>query len=154
MDFMGFFLFGAVALLVFIYASVVIYVTVKRRPSRKYHLAIAGSLLLFLVLLGGWLYQIYFLNERLAIAAGEGDLAKVQLLLARGASPNSEGPDGVSTALIEAAWGGHTAIVELLLAKGADVNRRDSEGKRALDRAREEGHEEIVRMLIKAGAKE
>ncbi len=152
MDFGGFLLFGLVALTFLLYAPYAIYAFAKRKRLHRLHLSVAGAMLLFLLVLGGWLYYIYGLNEPLAGAAADGDVTRVRSLLARGASPNAEGPDGSFTALIAAAENGHAEIVRLLLDRGADINRRDFEGKTALDRAREAGHAEIVQILERAGA--
>jgi len=73
--------------------------------------------------------------------------------LDRGASPNAEGVDEISTALIDASIYNHKAIVQMLLSEGADVNQTDSEGKTALQRASQEGNKDIVQILKRAGAK-
>lgn len=39
--------------------------------------------------------------------------------------------------------------VKLLLAKGADPNLRDASGKTAIDRARESGQKEILKLINK-----
>lgn len=85
----------------------------------------------------------------LHIAAAEGQLAAVRLLLARRVSKVDEttpfelrscgGPGfasecvrGRQTALMFAVAGGHNAVVEELIARGADVNRRDYSGTKVL----------------------
>jgi ankyrin repeat protein len=58
---------------------------------------------------------------------------------------------------MQAAWHGHDDVVRFLLDQGADVNVRtweDGELRTPLRLARRGGHEEIVRTLIAAGAKE
>jgi hypothetical protein len=99
------------------------------------------------VILGGEIRQQYFLNEPLVTACGDGDMTKVQELLARGASPDAYGIDFVGTALIAAASSGHREIVTLLLRRGAHVGLEDSSGRTAAERARENGHDEIAQML-------
>jgi len=62
------------------------------------------------------------------------------------------------TALLEAVILGdggqsHHQVVRLLIAAGADLELGDSEGRTPLTHARERGHEEIARLLERAGAK-
>jgi hypothetical protein len=111
--------------------------------------SVAGVLLLSLclALLGGKIRQQYFLNEPFVTACGDGDLAKAQELLARGASPDAYGIDFVDTALSAAAASGHKEIVALLLRSGAHIDQKDSNGKTAEERARETGHGEIAQMI-------
>jgi len=52
--------------------------------------------------------------------------------------------------LLRAAWDGNTAEVKRLLARKADVYYRDSDGFRAIDRARDNGHRAIVALLQQA----
>ncbi len=49
--------------------------------------------------------------------------------------------------LIAAATRGDLAAVRSLLARGADVTYRDSDGFRAIDRARDHGHDDVVAAL-------
>jgi hypothetical protein len=100
-----------------------------------------------LVFLGGKIRQQYFLNEPFVTACADGDLAKAQGLLARGASPDAYGIDFVDTALSAAAASGHREIVDLLLRSGAHVDQKDSHGKTAAERARENRHDEIAQMI-------
>ena len=58
-------------------------------------------------------------------AAGRGDLAEVERLLAGGASVRAADARG-RTALINAAYGAHLEIAALLIARGADVNVQDN----------------------------
>lgn len=84
-------------------------------------------------------------------AAGDGDVATVQNLLAAGAEVNAAGAYG-KTALIAAAAGGHIEIVRLLLRHGAHVNAQKSDGFSALISAVFFGHEAVVRVLLEHGA--
>ncbi len=54
--------------------------------------------------------------------------------------------------LIAAAAEGNTKRVRALLNDGADVNARDTQGRTALARAAERGHNQIAKLLEKAGA--
>jgi len=47
---------------------------------------------------------------------------------------------------------GSVEIVRMLLDAGADVNARQPEGFRAIDAARQEGHEELEQLLLERGA--
>lgn len=51
--------------------------------------------------------------------------------------------------LVDAAWNGNIEKVKELLEKGADVDFIDSDGFKAIDRARDNGHDEIVKILEK-----
>ena len=80
----------------------------------------------------------------------------VRQLLEGGESANSTGPSG--TALALAAWHGHKSTVQLLLKMGADLNAQEVIRKSrygfgqltntALHSAIEEGHEDIVDVLL------
>jgi ankyrin repeat protein len=83
-------------------------------------------------------------------AALEGDIAKVQDLLAKGADVNAQNRFG-GTALMLAASQGDTAIVEALLAKGADVNAKSNEGWTALTDAILAGQVAIAQILLDRG---
>ena len=56
--------------------------------------------------------------------------------------------------MIKAAWKGDLQEVKNLLQKGADWKYRDSDGFSALDRARDNGHQEIVKLLENAANKQ
>ena len=100
MDFLGFILFILLALCWVggVITAIFTRITVVRRTS----LLFMGGVSLLLALLGWFIYQVYFLDEALAIAAMEGDTAQVKSLLARGASPNAEfNGHGALTSAIE-----------------------------------------------------
>jgi serine/threonine-protein phosphatase 6 regulatory ankyrin repeat subunit A/serine/threonine-protein phosphatase 6 regulatory ankyrin repeat subunit B len=95
-------------------------------------------------------------KEELLNAAGEGDIAQVQALLAQGADPNAADENG-ATALMWAAKGGSLDMVKALVAKGADPKKKGAiytnEKKSSyygnfLCAAAGEGHEDIVRYGI------
>ncbi len=73
-------------------------------------------------------------------AAFGGHTATVKLLLERGAQ-NKE------STLLSAAYMGHVDVVRLLLNNGTDVNVKNSQGKTALDLAREQGHTATANLL-------
>jgi len=108
----------------------------------------AGAVaVIVLFVLGTRIRQQYFLNEPLVSACSEGDLAQAQWLLARGASADAYGVDFAETALIAACRSGHREIVSLLLRSGANAGLQDTQGKTALQRAREAGHDDVVLLL-------
>lgn len=85
-------------------------------------------------------------------AAGLSEVEMVQLLLRRGADPNTGDKDNL-TPLQSAAHHGNIAIVGMLLKAGANVNSEDFRfGYTALASATQNGHIEVVRELLKAGA--
>jgi Raf kinase inhibitor-like YbhB/YbcL family protein len=87
----------------------------------------------------------------LFVAAGGNCLDTVELLLARGASPNATNGDGW-TPLIKAAAAGHTDVVRALLAKGADMNVADSLGCTAWMYAAMANREEMAELFRKTRA--
>jgi len=90
-------------------------------------------------------------TEPLVLAAMEGDLGRVEVLLSSGADVNARGSDG-TTALMEAAARGHVDIVRVLLNAGAEVDWPSILGDTALTSAAANGRPEVVRVLIGAGA--
>lgn len=99
------------------------------------------------------------LTEALRIAVIFSRTEMVELLLARGVSPDppASSPGGF-TALMHAAHDGKLDYVRMLLDAGADVNRKDDKGQTALDsaeswaRSREE-YRPIVALLKARGTK-
>ncbi len=83
-------------------------------------------------------------------AAQKGHADVVVLLLAKGASPEIDGPRGMP--LHAAAEEGHREIAELLLAKGADVNAKGENDKTPLHLAAFNGRGEVVELLLAKGA--
>ncbi len=117
---------------------------------RRLLIACSVCTLVVVVILAYSIWKQYFLNEPLAIAAEEGNIAEVNDLLSKGASPDACGVDGITTALVSAACAGHTEIVRLLLLKGAHTALKDLGGKTALQRAREAGNTAVTDLLLKA----
>lgn len=89
-------------------------------------------------------------DRALRAAARYGHAAIVQLLLARGAKADACG----SEALQSAASYGHAGIVGNLLDYGADVNAIGRYSRRAIDWAQENGHADVVELLLARGSKE
>ena len=100
------------------------------------------------------------LGPPIVMTAEVGNYEGVKLLLDRAANVNAEDSEGY-TALIVASLSNSVDMVRLLLSKGANVNAPANlmiNGKRArftpLMIAKSKGHQEIVRLLTEAGAKE
>ncbi len=75
-----------------------------------------------------------------------GHAAVVQWLLERGANPNYR-YSGNYSPLLTAAANGRLDIAKLLLAHGADLHDATSDGKSALDLARERNHPEVAALF-------
>ena len=88
----------------------------------------------------------------LAIAARNGHLETVRLLVERGAEVDALTGKG-KIALPLAAGEGHVDIVHFLLDSGASINATDGREMTALMSAAERGHLEIVNLLLDNGAK-
>ena len=88
-------------------------------------------------------------GQALMDAAGKGDVAKVQALLAQGADVNYQNQYG-NTALIIASGKGRAEVVKHLLANGAEVNLQNKFGKTTLSVAT---NKEVIQLLKAAGAK-
>ncbi len=117
-----------------------------RRPARILLLGTA-ALFLAVVFSGLLMFHEFYLNENLVFACRRGDIAEAKRLLSLWASPNAEAIHGMDDALGAAAEGGHRELVDLLLSKGARIGHTNVYGKNALQRAKEAGHTDIVRLL-------
>lgn len=91
------------------------------------------------------------MDKKLIQSAYDGKLAKVEMLVAKGADVNLQ-DQKKRTPLILAAHNGHTSVVEFLVNKGADVNTRDSGGRTALMYAAKRSFNETAAFLLKNGA--
>ncbi|KAG9288741.1 hypothetical protein G9A89_019102 [Geosiphon pyriformis] len=89
-----------------------------------------------------------YIGKNIWIAAGDGDLERVQELLTEGISPNAQDENGY-TPLAAAVSYKHYTIIELLISHGADVNIRDFEGDTPLHVAETV---EIAELLLDHGA--
>jgi ankyrin repeat protein len=84
----------------------------------------------------------------LQIAAREGNLSMVKLLVAYGADVQDEGGEEYVTALHEAAARGHTEVATFLLRKGAKPCTADLRNETPLLQAARGGHVEVVKLLL------
>lgn len=97
------------------------------------------------------------LNSDFRVAAGMGQMERVQSLLKQGADVNSRAPSAGEvpaggTALMLAAARNHLEIVKFLISKGANVNQADEGGGTALIYAAWKGYKDIVAVLLEKGA--
>ena len=90
-------------------------------------------------------------DNQLVQQSFDGQLAKVQTLVEKGAAVDSRGGKS-RTALMWAAANGHADIVEYLHSKGADINARDGDNQTALMLAVRRSYVPIVEYLLKNGA--
>ena len=89
----------------------------------------------------------------LTYAAWRGQTEVVKFLLDKGADIDAAGPSGV-TALMMAARGGYFDTVKLLLWEVADPNIKSDSGATALEWALKAGNTDIASLLKQAGARE
>jgi uncharacterized protein len=83
-------------------------------------------------------------------AALAGSIDVITLLLDRGAKIDAPDSESGATPLMLAASLGRVGGVALLLKRGASPTLRDKQGRTALDRARETGSTESIRLLLAA----
>lgn len=147
--------------------------TATQRPFSA-RLRIAGALLIaagvpLLLFLGYLALPVFWRgNQNLYEAIEAQDLVRVQMLLNRGADPNSRSrgfqflrlwasdrrryfDDPPLILAIQLRQG---EIAAALIANGADVNARDAQGVPALTLARRQGQEAVVRLLLEQGVRE
>lgn len=127
-----------------------------------------GRPLLYLLVLEGHLKMAALLMEKggvplesrdsegrtaLHVASWQGNVEMVELLLRHGADPNAQDTEG-RPSLHSVAWRGHVEVGRLLLvAKGIKVDLAcRQQGATALSIAAQEGHTNIVAMLLEKGA--
>ena len=147
--------------------------TPKPRPFSA-RLKVAGALLIAagipILLFVGYLALPVFWrgNQDLYDAIEQGDLTRAQMLLSRGADPNSRSRGFqflrfratdrrrffAEPPLIRAIQLQQTEIAAALIAWGADVNARDVQGTPALRLAAQQGQTSLVKLLREKGARE
>ena len=82
-------------------------------------------------------------------AALGGKKEVAELLIQRGADINAVDAESGNTALANAAAWGRMDVAALLLAKGADANLANRAGKRPVDLALDNGHQQLAELLDK-----
>jgi hypothetical protein len=118
MDFGGFILFIALGLGLLVGGLSLVAAFRAGSAMRWRALSLWFGGLMLLAVLGRRLHQVYWLDEKLFVAAARGDAAEVKALLSAGASPNADWEDG-TTALSAARSHGHHDVVILLEQAGA-----------------------------------
>ncbi|WP_406694002.1 ankyrin repeat domain-containing protein [Singulisphaera sp. Ch08] len=118
MDFGGFILFALLAVGLLVGSLLLVAAFFTRSPRRWHGLGLWLGGVMLLVVFGRHLYQAYWLDESLYMAAARGDTAQVEILLSAGASPNATWEDG-NSALSSARSHGHKAVVIILEHAGA-----------------------------------
>ena len=87
-------------------------------------------------------------DKALCNAAVEGDIAKAQVLLARGARIDAAGRFPLHDAL----WQDHKEMAKFLIERGAKVDAADKEGMQPLHFAAIIGDREVMELMIAKGA--
>ena len=90
----------------------------------------------------------------LMVAVKEGNSDVVKALLSAGDVNVNVTDEGGNTPLIEAARFGHDDIARALIARGASLEKKNLRGDTALSLAVTNGHDEVVKVLKEAGAKQ
>lgn len=105
-------------------------------------------------IINGWYLQqeSQLLASPLFLAAQEGQIKVLTLLLSQGASVNSAAEDDGSTPLLIATQGQHKDAIQILLKAGADPNATRGDGVTPLYIACQNGYTELVEPLLKHNA--
>ena len=90
-------------------------------------------------------------NMELIAAADQGDLTRVETLLAEGADVHATNANGV-TPLIAAAYRNHVDVAKVLIEAGADVNVQDNTQQSAYLISTSDGYLEMLRLTLAHGA--
>jgi hypothetical protein len=87
------------------------------------------------------------------VAAGNGHVEVVALLLKNGANPNATEKNLQTTPLHWACYKGHLKIVEILIQAGASINAPDKTGRSPYDMASDGEQTAIMQFLVTHGGK-
>jgi cytohesin len=88
----------------------------------------------------------------LRTAVNSGYKERIMSLIESGADIDAQDPIGESTALTQAAEQGRADLASLLLENRANPNQREKHGKTALHIAAQNGHLDVVAVLVAGGA--
>ena len=114
-----------------------------------YRAAVNGDLEVFKMLLENGAHININNLYLLGVAVDSGNSEIVKILLAAGANVN---PKGHEPYLCQAARRGFPELVQMFLDRGANIEVKDEYGYRALHLAVCDGHIDVVKVLLKAGA--
>jgi ankyrin repeat protein len=89
----------------------------------------------------------FFGLSPLHLAAENGHLQVVDLLISKNANVNEKEKETGFTPLHLAAKEGHLKIAEVLIAKGAEVIAKSNDDKTPLDLANQNNHEDMIKLL-------
>ena len=92
------------------------------------------------------------IHHKLYSASRDGNDSRVRELLAAGAEPDKYKDGDGDTALARAPYKGRGSTVSILIQHGADINRQNKYGWTALYGAADSRHNDVVLMLLQAGA--
>ena len=98
---------------------------------------------------GGWKSH----ESLLIVAAKNGDIRQVKMLLSVGASIDERDEFSERTALMRAAEIGNVEVVKQLLKNGADASLKDDDGLTALMIARQSANADVIEALKNAEAR-
>ncbi|MDF0666517.1 MAG: ankyrin repeat domain-containing protein [Nitrospira sp.] len=90
-------------------------------------------------------------EEKLRLAAAEGNVLRVETFLGQGINPQAADERGV-TPLFLAAQHGHRDVAALLLKQGAAMNHARQDGVAPIFIAAQEGQRDVVALLLEKGA--
>jgi ankyrin repeat protein len=91
------------------------------------------------------------IRRSLVRAADEGNIERVEELLARGRHPDQVARNG-DTALVRAVWKNHVDVIEALLKAGADPDKPGRWGRTPLETAMGQCNAQSVELLVRHGA--
>ena len=122
-----------------------------RSASRGWVVGVAGVAAMLLALASAAEAAAAAADPTLLEVAERGDRAAALALLAKGANPNTPGPDG-TTPVMWAAANGDAELVRALVKAGANVTAANTFGTTAITEAAIIGAAPVLDVLLKAGA--
>ena len=110
--------------------------------------------IILLIIVAGLTSCTRKMDKDLIVAAGNGDVARVQSLIAQGADVNVNGKflQDDLTPLNAAVMNQNSEVVRVLIRAHADVNQGDSDNNTPLLWAADRGNVDLTNLLLQAGA--